>query len=127
MRKNQSVVLLASIVLSFLSPLFADDNQSANPENYIGKDRSINIAKGREYMAVTSDPMATQAANDVLAKDGTAADAAIAAQLVLGLTEPQSSGLGGGALHYIMMQQPKHCYLLMDVKLLQNLLARDTF
>ena len=97
MLKNQSVVLLASIVLSFLSPLFADDNQSANPENYIGKDRSINIAKGREYMAVTSDPMATQAANDVLAKDGTAADAAIAAQLVLGLTEPQSSGLGGGA------------------------------
>ena len=97
MRKNQSVVLLASIVLSFLSPLFADDNQSANPENYIGKDRSINIAKGIEYMAVTSDPMATQAANDVLAKDGTVADAAIAAQLVLGLTEPQSSGLGGGA------------------------------
>jgi len=97
MQKNQSVVLFIFIILSIITPLFANDDQRANPEHYIGKDRSTNVAKGREYMAVTSDPVATRAAYDVLAKDGTAADAAIAAQLVLGLTEPQSSGLGGGA------------------------------
>ncbi len=49
------------------------------------------------YMAVTAHPLATQAAEYILAKGGSAADAGIAAQLVLGLVEPQSSGLGGGA------------------------------
>lgn len=46
----------------------------------------------------TSDPTASWAACTVLAEGGTAADGVIAAQLVLGLTEPQSSGPGGGAL-----------------------------
>jgi gamma-glutamyltranspeptidase/glutathione hydrolase len=53
-------------------------------------------AHGRLYMAVTANPFATEAAVEILRAGGTAADAAIAAQLVLGLVEPQSSGLGGG-------------------------------
>jgi len=48
-------------------------------------------------MAVSAHPEATKAAYEVLKNGGTAADAGIAAQLVLGLVEPQSSGLGGGA------------------------------
>lgn len=54
------------------------------------------------YMVVTANPLASQAGCDVLAKGGTALDAAVAVQAVLGLVEPQSSGLGGGAflLHY---------------------------
>ena len=77
--------------------MHSSDDLRANHEVYIGKDRKTQIATGKNYMVVTSDPMATQAAYDVLSNNGTAADAAIAAQLVLGLTEPQSSGLGGGA------------------------------
>jgi gamma-glutamyltranspeptidase/glutathione hydrolase len=38
-----------------------------------------------------------QAGADVLSRGGTAADALVAVQVVLGLVEPQSSGLGGGA------------------------------
>lgn len=53
-------------------------------------------ARGRLFMAVTANPLATDAAVEILRAGGTAADAAIAAQLVLGLVEPQSSGLGGG-------------------------------
>jgi gamma-glutamyltranspeptidase / glutathione hydrolase len=49
-------------------------------------------------VVATANPLATQAALAMLARGGTAADAALAAQLVLGLIEPQSSGLGGGAL-----------------------------
>ncbi|MBC3185335.1 gamma-glutamyltransferase [Corynebacterium sp. zg-331] len=51
-----------------------------------------------EYLAATTHPEATRAACDVLAEGGSAADALIAAQAVLGLVEPQSSGPGGGAI-----------------------------
>ena len=48
-------------------------------------------------MVVTANPLATAAGEKVLKTGGTAADAMIAAQTVLGLVEPQSSGIGGGA------------------------------
>lgn len=49
------------------------------------------------WMIAAANPYAVQAGARVLRAGGTAADAAIAVQLVLGLVEPQSSGLGGGA------------------------------
>ena len=48
-------------------------------------------------MVVTANPLATAAGARILKQGGTAADAMIAAQTVLGLVEPQSSGIGGGA------------------------------
>ncbi|HEY3459875.1 MAG TPA: gamma-glutamyltransferase, partial [Casimicrobiaceae bacterium] len=51
----------------------------------------------RRFLVATANPLATRAGVAVLKAGGNAADAAIAAQLVLGLVEPQSSGLGGGA------------------------------
>lgn len=49
------------------------------------------------YMVAAANPLAVEAGVDVLAAGGTAADAMVAVQTVLGLVEPQSSGLGGGA------------------------------
>lgn len=53
-------------------------------------------------MVAAANPLAVDAGIEVLRAGGSAVDAAIAVQAVLGLVEPQSSGLGGGAfmLHY---------------------------
>jgi gamma-glutamyltranspeptidase/glutathione hydrolase len=48
-------------------------------------------------MISAANPHAVKAGADVLAAGGTAADALVAVQVMLGLVEPQSSGLGGGA------------------------------
>jgi gamma-glutamyltranspeptidase / glutathione hydrolase len=49
----------------------------------------------RHGMACTSQPLATQAALDILKQGGSAVDAAIAANALLGLVEPTGSGMGG--------------------------------
>ncbi len=48
-------------------------------------------------MVAAANPLAVDAGLNVLRAGGTAIDAAVAVQTVLGLVEPQSSGLGGGA------------------------------
>ena len=50
-----------------------------------------------DWMISAANPHAVEAGAKVLAAGGTAADAMISVQAVLGLVEPQSSGLGGGA------------------------------
>jgi gamma-glutamyltranspeptidase/glutathione hydrolase len=50
-----------------------------------------------DWMVAAANPLAVEAGADVLRSGGTAADAMVAVQAMLGLVEPQSSGLGGGA------------------------------
>ena len=52
---------------------------------------------GPSVMVATANPLATEAGLKVLRQGGSAIDAAVAVQAVLGLVEPQSSGLGGGS------------------------------
>ena len=56
-------------------------------------------------MVAAANPLATEAGLKVLRKGGSAVDAAIAVQATLGLVEPQSSGLGGGA--FMVVYDPK--------------------
>ena len=69
----------------------------AAPEPSSGYRTGSKTVYSKTYMVVTANPLASKAGCDVLKAGGTAADAAVAVQMVLGLVEPQSSGLGGGA------------------------------
>lgn len=53
--------------------------------------------EAENWMVAAANPHAVEAGAAVLRRGGTAADAMVAVQVVLGLVEPQSSGLGGGA------------------------------
>lgn len=55
-------------------------------------------------MIATANPYATQAGLAILRQGGSALDAAIAAQMVLTLVEPESSGIGGGA--FLLLWDP---------------------
>ncbi|WP_439543572.1 gamma-glutamyltransferase [Hyphomicrobium sp.] len=71
------------------------------PEADTGQsDKSLAI--GKTFMVSSANALASEAGREILRSGGSAVDAAIAIQLVLGLVEPQSSGLGGGAflLHW---------------------------
>jgi gamma-glutamyltranspeptidase / glutathione hydrolase len=56
----------------------------------------------KKFAVAAANPLATDAGYQILKAGGSAVDAAVAVQMVLGLVEPQSSGIGGGAflLHH---------------------------
>lgn len=68
--------------------------------------------RASEFMVAAANPQATEAGVRILEQGGSAVDAAIAVQLVLGLVEPQSSGLGGGgfALTFRSGDSAVHAY-----------------
>jgi gamma-glutamyltranspeptidase/glutathione hydrolase len=67
-----------------------------NPGVGAGYRKDMTPVPTAHYVVATANPLATQAACEMLRDGGTAADALVAAQAVLGLVEPQSSGVGGG-------------------------------
>jgi gamma-glutamyltranspeptidase/glutathione hydrolase len=71
-------------------------NVPLQPEIATGFTHKADVVTHR-FTVAAANPLATRAGFDILKAGGSAVDAAIAVQMVLGLVEPQSSGLGGGA------------------------------
>ncbi|HEX4271933.1 MAG TPA: gamma-glutamyltransferase [Rhizomicrobium sp.] len=62
----------------------------------------------KHHMIAAANPHAAEAGLEMMRAGGTAVDAAIATQMVLGLVEPESSGIGGGAFMLVYNPKTKH-------------------
>lgn len=98
MKKKISLLILAAV----LALIFVENKAVATSNNDVwtgegfsgfSKNKAVN---GKEFMIATSEKLASEAGSQMLAQGGNAVDAAIAAQMVLNVVEPQSSGIGGG-------------------------------
>ena len=85
---------LLAPLLAIALPVSAQVNWRS-PEAVQYSHREISTASGHAVV-VTANPLASDAAVATLREGGTAMDAIVAAQTVLTVVEPQSSGLGGG-------------------------------
>ncbi len=84
-------MVCAAVIVA--TPVLAQDAPAPEATSQIGTQAGV---VAHDFMIATANPLASLAGRDVLAEGGSAADAAIAAQMVLNLVEPQSSGIGGG-------------------------------
>lgn len=72
--------------------------QPLAPEAASGYRTDLQTRHATKHMAAAANPLAAEAGREMLRQGGSAIDAAIAMQAVLTLVEPQSSGIGGGAM-----------------------------
>jgi gamma-glutamyltranspeptidase/glutathione hydrolase len=91
--------LCEAVLALMFSTAIASAQQASDtvaPERATGLATAKRV-ESKSFMVAAANPLAAKAGRDVIAAGGNAIDAMVAVQTVLGLVEPQSSGLGGGA------------------------------
>lgn len=108
---KRSLVALGLLVLTSTAAAAQQASDTVAPEGATGL-AAAKITTAREHMVAAAHPLAATAGEKVLADGGSAIDAMIAVQTVLGLVEPQSSGLGGGAFLVYYDAEAKRLFTL---------------
>ncbi|QKG80135.1 gamma-glutamyltransferase [Tenuifilum thalassicum] len=119
MKKLVLLILLSSLIVPL--KLFSQDRMTGL--NFATRSEVI----AQHGMACTSQPLATQVAIDILKKGGTAVDAAIAANAMLGLVEPTGSGIGGDLFAIVWDARSQKLYGLNASGRSPNSLTLDYF
>lgn len=83
------------IVLLFGACVFGMDLEPQKPADFQDRTQARSMVITRQGIVATSQTLASVAGAQILARGGSAADAAIAADAVLGIVEPMNSGIGG--------------------------------
>lgn len=100
---KSKIPLKTCVVLALFAPLMAGKPALAQQKtDMTAPEKAVNraenqLVRAKNWMIASANPHASKAGAAILEKGGNAIDAMVAVQLVLGLVEPQSSGLGGGA------------------------------
>lgn len=118
---------LNSVTLLLLFPILFPVEISAQYRITGGPYATRSEVIAQHGMAATSQPLATQVALDILKEGGTAVDAAIAANAVLGVVEPTGCGLGGDLFAIVWDNTSKQLYGLNASGRSPRTLTREYF
>ncbi len=94
LKQISGTVLAGFLTISVASAQQASDTTAPEKASAVTSAKRVET---KRYMVAAANPLAAEAGRAVIEEGGSAADALVAVQTVLGLVEPQSSGLGGGA------------------------------
>lgn len=111
-RMPLGMLFLLAALLTAAPGRAANGPFTAEPEISTGRAAPRPPMRARSQMIAAANPLAAEAGREILREGGNALDAAIAAQMMLNLVEPQSSGIGGGGflLYYAARNRELSAY-----------------
>ena len=116
-------ILFSTFACCACEAFIGDD---AEPESGSGF-RVLQSVVGDDFMVSTAHPHASAAAAQLLRRGGHALDAALVAQWVLNVVEPQSSGLGGGGFLLYFDASSGRLYAYQGRETAPQAMASDAF
>src|SRR5579875_3214842 len=98
------------LFFSLIFPLLVGAPQKSASEGDLGRDYGRSVVVNRLGIVATSQTLASAAGAEILKQGGSAVDAAIAANAVLGVAEPMMNGIGGDLFAIVYIAKENKLY-----------------